>query len=227
MARINMDDDEEVLARIGEPITATEQSFFSFNASDEISLGMSQNANNLELTNIFNKYPAISEALERYRDRLYRLITRIAHFMLAVGNRFQTAIPREWYLLIMTNASAERRRRLVGIMTCPSVQPIALQYLLGQQSSSANMFDRYPHTDLANCDAIGEFCTASTGLARCENGDTFVYSGSATSMCAEKGEISRMMGHGRILALGHHEINRRRERGDKGLLFMDSKMSIY
>ena len=177
------------------------------------------------LANILNKYPAISEALERYRDRLYRLITRIAHFMLAVGDRFQTAIPREWYLLIVTNASAERRRRLVRIMTCPGVQPIALQYLLGQQSWSADMFDRYPHTDLANCDAIGDFFTAYTGLAHCENGDTFVYSGSATSICAEKGEISRMMGHRRILALGHDEINRRRGRGVNGSLFIHSKMS--
>lgn len=50
MARINMDDDEEILARIGEAIPATTQNLFSFDASDEIALGMSQNADNPELS---------------------------------------------------------------------------------------------------------------------------------------------------------------------------------
>lgn len=97
--------------------------------------------------------------------------------MLSVGDRFETAIPKKRYLLIVTKASAERRRRLVRIMTC-------------------------------------------------ENGDTFVYSGSPISMCAEKGEISRMMGHRRILALGHDEVNRRRERGGKGPSLHTLKISV-
>lgn len=59
IARINMDDDEEVSARIGEAITTTEQSLFSFNASDEIILGMSQNTDNLELSRYKTRQSAL------------------------------------------------------------------------------------------------------------------------------------------------------------------------
>ncbi|KFA54331.1 hypothetical protein S40293_04818 [Stachybotrys chartarum IBT 40293] len=227
MARISMDDDEDILARVRKVITAREQSRFSFTATDEINLDMSQNSENLELrlTNILNKDQAISEAVERYRNRLYRLITRIAQFMLAVGDRCQSAIPREWYLVIIANASAENRQRLVRIITCPGVQPVALQYLLEQRNWPVDLFDGYHHIGLKNCDATGDFFTAYNGLAHCPDGIRFVYSGGVTSMTAEKDEVSRMIGHRKILALGHDEIKRRRASGEKGPIFIHSKMS--
>ena len=47
MARIDMDDDEDILARIKEVFTFGEQSIFSFNTGDEAALGLSQSHKNL------------------------------------------------------------------------------------------------------------------------------------------------------------------------------------
>lgn len=150
--------------------------------------------------------------------------------MLAVGPQRHSVIPHDWLMVTMANATAEGRRRLVRIISHPEVQPIALQYLLGQQTWSVDMFDEYPHIDLDDVESIGDFFTAYIGVAHCRDGSDFVYNGSATGMQLSsnslRGEAERLRHHQSVLQLGHSNIVQQRQPSVRDRpLFIRERMS--
>jgi hypothetical protein len=136
--------------------------------------------------------------------------------MLAIGSR--RACPSDmqgWFLIIVANASLGSRERLVRLLTHPSAHPLYLQYLLGKDTWTRDIFESIPKIDIENPETIGSFLSAYGGIAHCPD-DTYIYIGSATSTRSRKwqpevGEAKRMYhGHRMVLNRGHDEIVRRR-----------------
>lgn len=125
----------------------------------------------------------------------------------------------------MANTTVESRKRLVRIISHPEVQLVTLQFLLGQGTWSADMFDEYPPIQLYDLRSIRRFFIAYLGVTHCLDGVSFVYSGSGTGVGLPKGEAGRMTTQRHILDLGHDEIMRRRALGIGGSLFIHEKMS--
>jgi len=121
---------------------------------------------------------------------------------------------RAWFMFTVANASIDCRKRLVRLLTHPSAQPLCLQFLLGRETWSADMFDLLPSIDIEHPKAIGSFFSAYLGVAHCPKDGTSVYDGSGTSSKPEDtlvGEALRICkGHKESLSLGHEEIVRRR-----------------
>ncbi|RYP06847.1 hypothetical protein DL764_002895 [Monosporascus ibericus] len=123
MTRIDMDDDEGIAARIKQALTDEEQHIFAFSTEDEAAL-CSTHSGNDQQTGKDNA--EVLEAIETHKDRLYRVITRTAQFMLSVESRYDSRVHYGWFMLVVANASVESRKRLVRIMSHPGVQRIAL-----------------------------------------------------------------------------------------------------
>lgn len=98
-------------------------------------------------------------------------------------------------MLVVANASVESRKRLVRIMSHPKVQPIALQFLLGQRIWTKDMFNEYPKSDLHNLGLVDDLFSAYFGVAHCPDA-TFLCSGSATrpKKSQEKGNLLAKLG---------------------------------
>lgn len=112
-----------------------------------------------------HEHPGIYDAVETHRDRLYRLITRKAQFMLAFTSRAKCSTALlAFFLFLVANSSKESRKRLVRIIH-PSAQPLSVQLILGQRAWSAAMFDEIRSIDLDNLETIGDFATAYIGIA--------------------------------------------------------------
>ncbi|KAH7010027.1 hypothetical protein EDB80DRAFT_417858 [Ilyonectria destructans] len=226
MASIDMDDDEGIAVRIGQTLTAKEKHAFAFSAEDEAALCPAHGENDQQMA---KNNADVLKAIEAHKDRLYRVITRTAQFMLSFDSQHDSGISYEWFMLIVANASVESRQRLVRIMSHPRVQPIALQFLLGQRIWTKDMFNWYPKTDLHNLGLVDDFFSAYFGVAHCPDA-TSLYSGSATrTKKARKGrtfgEVGRMMDHRRCIALGHDEIVSQRRHGSNSLLFVHEIMT--
>ena len=107
------------------------------------------------------------------------------------------------------------RRRLVRLLTHPAVHPVYIQFLLGKNQWSTDMFEYFPQIDIEHPQSIGDFFSAYIGVAHCPTEGTYLYSGSATGVSKRApfglvGEASRMYrGHRKVLDLGHSEIMRR------------------
>lgn len=81
----------------------------------------------------------VLKAIQAHKDRLYRVITRTAQFMLSFDSQHDSRISCGWSMSVVANASVESRKRLVRIMSHPRVQPIDLQFLLGQRIWTKDM----------------------------------------------------------------------------------------
>ncbi len=74
---------------------------------------------------------------------------------------------RAWFMFTVANASIDCRKRLVRLLTHPSAQPLCLQFLLGRETWSADMFDLLPSIDIEHPKAIGSFFSAYLEVAHC------------------------------------------------------------
>jgi len=155
--------------------------------------------------------------------------------MLAIGSRRQYPLQSEgWFLFIVANASKESRQRLVRLLTCPNIQLLDIQYILGQDRWTYDMFDYFPQIDLDNPVSIGDHFSSYVGVAHAPNGSgngCYLYNGSATAYHPSShhefvGEACRMdEGYGRVLKLGYEEITRRRQNLSGEELFIQEKMA--
>lgn len=156
--------------------------------------------------------------------------------MLAIGSRRQyPPLSGGWFLFIVANASKESRQRLVRLLTCPNIQPLDIQYILGQDRWTYDMFDYFPQIDLDNPVSIGDHFSSYVGVAHAPDSSgngCYLYNGSATAYHPKShhefvGEACRMdEGHGRVLKLGYEEITRRRRQNLSGEeLFIHEKMA--
>lgn len=178
--------------------------------------------------------PEINRSIEKHRARYYDLLTNQAKFMLAVGSRDLYSREAEgWLLFIVANASRESRERLLRLFTHPKIQPLDIQYILGQDIWANDMFDYFPRLDIENPTSIGNHLSSYIGVAQVphDNGyRCYLYNGSATGSGKSSdlvGEARRMYeDHAGVLAMGYKEIKRRRMQKSSGReLYIHEKMA--
>jgi hypothetical protein len=84
--------------------------------------------------NVQENKPGIRESIGTHQHRYYRVITRQAQFMLAIGSRQRCPYSelKGWFLFLVANASTASRQKLVRLLTHPAVHPMYIQFLFGR-----------------------------------------------------------------------------------------------
>lgn len=147
------------------------------------------------------------------------MIKRQAQIMLAVEK--VSNLPKSmkpWFMMIVANAAAGSRERIITLLTHPAIQPLAYQFFLGADKWTADMFDNWSKIDLGNADLAGDVSTAYLAIGHHPDGTCYLYIGSATSMSRTAGAIGegqRMRVHRIVLAAGPDAIKRERRSGVK------------
>ncbi|KAF5006984.1 hypothetical protein FDECE_6666 [Fusarium decemcellulare] len=228
MAKINMDDDQDVERRIRAIGYAEEVETLRITQEQEDKL-YEKLPKNQESLNVMKKRPEAKKAVAAHRQRMATVVRRMAQLVLGIGSYEQCPlVMRGWFLFCVANASREARDRLVRIMTHPSAQSLAIQCALGRDTWTAAMFDRLPRINLEDPNSVGDVVTAYLGVAHCGQEGHYLYSGSATSLNLNQhlvGEASRMTEHGAVLAAGADKIKERRNAGDGSNLYVHEKMA--
>ncbi|KAF4944460.1 hypothetical protein FSARC_14671 [Fusarium sarcochroum] len=231
MHLFDLNDDLEVANSVKDGVTDHEVKCMRLTQQDEDSFKKNLPDNAAALAQADSK-ESIARCVKKHHERYRNLIDNLVRFMLAIGK--QTRLPRAmrgWFVFLMANATEPYRERLVRMLTHPSVQPLSVQYVLGQDNWHPEMFDQIPHIDLKNPGAPGDVVSSYIAIGHLSAQTHHVYCGSATNIRPTSeyiGEEDRMRGHRRILKLGADEIRqRRREVGAGGtqILFAHDMLS--
>ena len=154
--------------------------------------------------------------VERFRDGYLDLLTNAACFMLVIQSRERYPIESlGWFIVIIVNARMLSRQRLLRLLTHCNILSRVVQYVLGGDNWTWDMFDYIPHIDLQKPESIGDHVSSYLGVTHTPDKDgTDLYNGSATCVSPNRGlvgEAARIItGHRRTLELGYDEIRRRR-----------------
>ncbi|KAM5342939.1 hypothetical protein ACJ41O_013905 [Fusarium nematophilum] len=233
MSGIDMDDANGVERRIAAALSPSVRKKLTLTAQDETDI-LSSLPSNAYTVAAINNDPVMRHHVEAHRERYRILIKRQAQLMLAFRSQHKCPSPMKgWFLFFVANAATKSRERLLRLLTHPSVQPLFLQFVLGQVSWTVDMFDKVPRVDLNDTGAPGDVVTAYIAVAHCSSREHYVYCGSASAVnpgFAMMGEARRMKEHRQILDLGTDEIVRRRRNmvGGKGgpYLFVHEKLAL-
>ncbi|RGP59730.1 hypothetical protein FLONG3_11109 [Fusarium longipes] len=170
--------------------------------------------------------PQIRNAVNTFKMRLGDLIKSQATMSLAIYHvtNKKPGIMKVFVMFCIANADQKSRDLLLDIFTHPSITPIHVQYILGQDVWAADMFDEIPRLGF---DAINRFVTTYIGVAHVSGSIVYFYCGSATSLLPRAnriGEARRMKHHYMTMDRGEEEIIRRRREGDHACLYIHEKM---
>ena len=156
--------------------------------------------------------------VERFRDWYLDLLTNVARFMLVIQSRERYPIESlGWFIVIIANARKLSGQRLLRLLTHCNILSRDVQYVLGGDNWTWDMFDYLPHIDLQKPESIGDHFSSYLGVTHTPDKDanlTDSYNGSAAYVSPNRGlvgEAARMIsGHRRTLELGYDEIRGRR-----------------
>ena len=159
--------------------------------------------------------------VERFRDWYLDLLTNAACFMLVIQSRERCPIESVgWFIVIIANARKLSRQRpplLLRLLTHCNILSRDVQFALGRDNWTWDMFDYLPHIDLQKPESIGDHFSSYLGVTYTPDKDgnlTDLYNGSATCVLPNEGlvgEAARMIsGHRRTLEFGYDGICRRR-----------------
>ncbi|RSL77418.1 hypothetical protein CEP51_009095 [Fusarium floridanum] len=214
MSMIDMEDKDDVEKRIKRAITPLERKCMELSREIEEMI-ISALPTNEKVVNDMENDADIKRFVETYRQHVRTLIKSLAQFMLAaVSHDELPPCMRGWFVYIMANATEECRERLLNLLTHPSIQLLAIQYLLGQPVWWPSMFDSIKHRiDLAKSKESDDAVTAYIAVGHLSEAIHYLYNGSGTSLSPTTpliGEAARMAGHNKVLALSLEEMVRRR-----------------
>ncbi|KAJ4327966.1 hypothetical protein N0V84_001641 [Fusarium piperis] len=221
MPNINMEDEEEVEKRIERALQPHERRGMELSREIEEKI-ISALPTNAKVVDDMENDPDIKRCVETYRQHVRTLIKSLAQFMLAAAS--YERLPRcmrGWFLYIVANATKESRERLLNLLTHPSIQLLAMQYLLGQPVWWPSMFDSIKHRiDVKNAKERGDAVTAYIAIGHLSEAIHYLYNGSGTSLDPNSsliGEAARMAGHDKVMVLTPEEMARRRRKRETSL----------
>ncbi|EXK46991.1 hypothetical protein FOMG_00568 [Fusarium oxysporum f. sp. melonis 26406] len=144
--------------------------------------------------------PNIRDAVGTFRLRLKQLLDNLASFALAIEHpKDCPALMKIFAMFSLANSTQECRDRLLeDIFANPSITPIFVQYLLGQEDWTVESFDEL--SPKLNFDKSNHFLTSYSGVAHSTDGNHY--------LCCQ------------------HEILQRRSEGDHSCLYIHDKMAL-
>ncbi|KAM0559489.1 hypothetical protein ACHAPJ_004519 [Fusarium lateritium] len=229
---IDLEDTASVRNLMESSLSGRELESLRFSRQDEEALERTLPSNDAA-TELVQSNRDMDTSVNKHRGRYQTLIDNHVKFMLAIGEREKLPkAMRGWFLLVVANAKKRYRERLRRMLTHPSVQPLAIQYILGQDEWSLDMFDHLHKIDLEITGEPKDFMSSYCAIGHFQPNNTFVYFGSATNTrvtSSRMGEEDRISEHSRTLKIGHAEIKKRRsEPRGKGsaILLAHEKLSL-
>lgn len=117
----------------------------------------------------------------------------------------------DWLKLLIANAAPESQERVCRILHHASIQPLGMQYALGQERWTTDLFDSFPQLDIHDLNSLNNCFSQYRGI--CHTADaTWVYEGSATS-CAMSPDNQPLypLGEARRMYHGHRNSLKKTE----------------